>query len=255
MNVLAAEWVKARSVRSSWLLVGLSLGAVPLAAAIAWAAIGMYDAASPPMRRTARIAELEEVVLIVPQLCMGVMGVLAITSEYATGLIRTSLALVPRRWPVLVAKSAVVGGLGLVVGPVVVFVTYAVTAAMLAGRFPVASFGERLPTLVASAVTVAVFALLGLGLGALLRSAAAAIAVLVGLVYVIPIVVGNLPEPWSEPLGSVMIGALPREIAGADLTSSVYGALLPPPVAGVVLVLYAVVPLAAGLAAVHRRDA
>ncbi|MFE3449266.1 ABC transporter permease [Nonomuraea sp. NPDC059194] len=253
--MIAAEWLKLRSIRSSHLLLGLSLAAIPLAVAVAWSAIGMYDSATPAMRRTARIAELEEVVLIVPQLCMGIMGVLAITSEYATGLIRTSLALVPRRWPVLTAKSAVVGGLGLVVGPVVVFATYAVTAAMLDGRFPVAPLAERWPTLVASSVTVAVFALLGLGLGAVLRSAAGAIAVLVGLVYVIPIVVGNLPEPWSERLGSVMIGALPREITGADLTSSVYGALLPPVVAGVVLALYAVAPVAAGLLLLRHRDA
>lgn len=255
MKVLASEWVKIRSIRSSHLLVGLSLGAILLAVAVAFSAIGMYDSAPASMRRSARIAELEEVVLIVPQLCMGIMGVLTITSEYATGLIRTSLALVPRRWPVLMAKSAVVGGLGLVVGPIVVFVTYAVAQAMLESRYPVASFGERFPTLVTSSVTVAVFALIGLGLGAAFRSAAGAIAVLVGLVYVIPIVVGNLPEPWSERLGSVMIGALPREISGADLTSSVYGALLPPVVAGVVLALYAVVPLLAGALLLRRRDA
>ncbi|MFD1939003.1 ABC transporter permease [Nonomuraea mangrovi] len=255
MKVLASEWLKIRSIRSSHLLVLIGLGAILLAVAVAFSAISMYDNASPAMRRSARIAELEEVVLIVPQLCMGIMGVLAITSEYATGQIRTSLALVPRRWPVLMAKSAVVGGLGLVVGPVVVFVTYAVAKQMLEGRYPVASFAERFPTLVTSSLTVAVFALVGLGLGTVLRSAAGSIAVLVGLVYVIPIVVGNLPEPWSERFGSLMIGALPREITGADLTSSVYGALLPPVAAGVVLALYAVVPLLAGALLLRHRDA
>ncbi|GAA2357292.1 hypothetical protein GCM10010404_07510 [Nonomuraea africana] len=255
MNVLAAEWLKIRSIRSSHLILAISLGAIPLAVAVALSAIAMYDSAPASMRASARIAELEEVVLIVPQLAMGVMGVLAITSEYATGLIRTSLALVPRRWPVLAAKSVVVGGLGLVVGPVVVFTTYVVSRRMLESRYPIADFADRLPTLVTSSLTVAVFALLGLGLGAVLRSAAGAIAILVGLVYVIPMIVGNLPEPWSERLGSVMIGALPREITGDDLTSSVYGALLSPVAAAVVLALYAVLPPAAGLLLLRERDA
>ncbi|MEV2265265.1 ABC transporter permease [Nonomuraea africana] len=253
MNVLAAEWLKIRSIRSSHLILAISLGAIPLAVAVALSAIAMYDSAPASMRASARIAELEEVVLIVPQLAMGVMGVLAITSEYATGLIRTSLALVPRRWPVLAAKSVVVGGLGLVVGPVVVFTTYVVSRRMLESRYPIADFADRLPTLVTSSLTVAVFALLGLG--AVLRSAAGAIAILVGLVYVIPMIVGNLPEPWSERLGSVMIGALPREITGDDLTSSVYGALLSPVAAAVVLALYAVLPPAAGLLLLRERDA
>ncbi|MEV4164643.1 ABC transporter permease [Nonomuraea dietziae] len=254
MNVLAAEWLKIRSIRSSHLILAISLGAILLAVAVAMSAIAMYDSAPASMRAGARIAELEEVVLIVPQLAMGIMGVLAITSEYATGLIRTSFALVPGRRPVLAAKSVVVGGLGLVVGPVVVFATYAVSWSMLESRYPVAGFADRLPTLVTSSLTVAVYALLGLGLGAVLRSAAGAIAILVGLVYVIPMIVGNLPEPWSERLGSVMLGALPREITGEDLTSSVYGALLSPFAAAVVLVLYAAVPLGAGLLLIRRRD-
>lgn len=255
MNVLASEWLKLRSVRSSRLAVGIGLGAVLLAAAVAWSAIAMYDNATPLMRSRARIAELEEVVLIVPQLSLGVMGVLAITSEYTTGLIRTSLASVPRRWPVLAAKAAVVGGVALAVGPIVVFGTFFVSRWMLAGRYPQSSLLDAWPTLTTSSLSVAVFALLGLGLGAVLRSAAGSIAILAGLVYVIPMIVGNLPEPWSERLGSVMIGALPREITGDDLTSSVYGALLPPPVAALVFAAYAVLPLLAGAWLLRRRDA
>jgi hypothetical protein len=101
---------------------------------------------------------------------------------------------------------------------------------------------------------VPVFSLLGLGLGALLRSAAGAIAILAGLVYVIPIVIGNIPEPWSERLGSLMIGALPREITGDIITTSVYGSLLSPVAAFAVLVAYAALPLLAAAWLVRRRD-
>ncbi|MGW2158637.1 ABC transporter permease subunit [Nonomuraea sp. NPDC001699] len=258
MSVLASEWRKVRSVRSSYLIVGISIGTILLGLALASMAAGMYDNAPMEQRPSARIADLEEVLVIVPQLCMGVLGTLVITSEYTTGLIRTSLTIVPRRWPVLAAKSAVVGAMSLLIGPLAVFGTYFVSRWVLGDRFSGAyltSFADRLPFLLVTSLTVAVFALLGLGLGALLRSAAGAITVLVGLIYVIPMIVGNIPEPWSERLGSIMIGALPREITGDIITTSVYGSLLSPPAAAAVLVAYAVLPLLAAVWLIRRRDA
>ncbi|MEV4396129.1 ABC transporter permease subunit [Nonomuraea sp. NPDC049607] len=258
MSVLASEWRKVRSVRSSYLIVGISIGTILLGLALASMAAGMYDNAPMEQRPSARIADLEEVLVIVPQLCMGVLGTLVITSEYTTGLIRTSLTIVPRRWPVLAAKSAVVGTMSLVIAPLAVFGTYFVSRWVLGDRFSGAyltSFADRLPFLLVTSLTVAVFALLGLGLGALLRSAAGAITVLVGLIYVIPMIVGNIPEPWSERLGSIMIGALPREITGDIITTSVYGSLLSPPAAAAVLVAYAVLPLLAAVWLIRRRDA
>ncbi|MEU6999171.1 hypothetical protein [Nonomuraea sp. NPDC046570] len=69
-----------------------------------------------------------------------------------------------------------------------------------------------------------------------------------------PMIVGNLPEPWSERLGSVMIGGLPRQITGDDLTNSVFGALLPPSVAAAVLLAYAVIPLTLAAPLLRSRD-
>ncbi|MFG1702308.1 ABC transporter permease subunit [Nonomuraea sp. M3C6] len=257
MSVLTSEWLKVRSVRSTYLILGLSLAAVLLGFALATTAAGMYDNAPPARRPSARIADLEEVLAIVPQLCMGILGTLTITSEYVTGLIRTSVAIVPRRWPILAAKSTVVGTLGLIVGSAAVFGTYFVTRWVLGNRFSGAytdSFVDRLPLLAAISLTVPAFALLGLGLSALLRSTAGAIAIMAGLVYVIPMIIGNIPEPWSERLGSLMIGALPREITGDTITTSVYGSLLPPAAAAAVLIAYAALPLLAATWLVRRRD-
>jgi hypothetical protein len=257
MSVLASEWVKVRSVRSTYLILALSFGAVLLGLALAVMAAGMYDSEPVERQRIAQIADLEEVLVIVPQLCMGILGTLAITSEHMTGLIRTSLTVVPRRWPVLAAKSAIVGTLGLVVGVTAVFGTYFVAGWVLGDRFQGAystAFADRLPLLAATSLTVPVFALLGLGLGAILRSTAAAIAILVGLVYVIPMIIGNIPEPWSERLGSLMLGALPREITGDLITTSVYGSLLPPAAALAVLIAYAALPLLTAAWLVRRRD-
>ncbi|MFG1612734.1 ABC transporter permease subunit [Nonomuraea wenchangensis] len=257
MSVLAAEWLKVRSVRSTYMILGMSLGTILLGLGLAVMAAGMYDSAPVDKRPDARIADLEEVLVIVPQLCLGILGALAVTSEYATGLIRTSLAVVPRRWPVLAAKAATVGAVGLIIGPIAVFGTYAVSRAVLGDRFSGAYAGpfvDRLPILAVLSLTVPVFALLGLGLGALLRSTAGSIAIIAGLVYVIPIIIGNIPEPWSERLGSVMIGALPRQITSDGNASSVFGSLLSPATATAVLLAYAVLPLLAAIWAIRRRD-
>ncbi|MEV4568307.1 ABC transporter permease subunit [Nonomuraea sp. NPDC049419] len=246
-----------RSVRSTYLTVGLALSTILLGLALAVTAAGTYDAASPGRQAIARIAYLEEVFVIVPQLAMGVLGVLAMTSEYTTGLIRTSFAIVPRRRPLLAAKAATVTVLSLVIGAVAVFGTYAAVRSAIGDRFAGAyatAIGDRLPLLIALTLTVPVFALLGLGLGALLRSPAAAIAVVAGLVYVLPIIIGNLPEPWSETLGSLMIGALPRQLIGDTNASSVYGSLLSPLGAAAVMIGYAAVPLLAATVLIRRRD-
>ncbi|WP_188194406.1 ABC transporter permease [Nonomuraea sp. SYSU D8015] len=256
--ILSSEWLKLRSLRSTYLLLGLSLGAVLIGLGLALMAADMYDSAPPERRPSARIADLEEVLVILPQLCMGILGALTMTSEYATGLIRTSLTVVPRRWPVLAAKAAVVGLLGLVVGPATVFGTYAASRWVLGDRFSGAyatALLEKLPILTAISLTVPAFALLGLGLGALFRSTAGAIALLAGLVYVIPMIIGNVPEPWSERLGSIMIGALPHQITGDGNASSVYGSLLPPAAAAAVLVAYAALPLLGATWLLRRRDA
>lgn len=256
-GVLPAEWLKLRSVRSSRLAVLLALGGVLLGLGLAQMAVGMYDSASPAQQARASVAELEEVVLIVPQLAIGILGVLAMTSEYATGLIRTSLTMVPRRWPVMTAKAAVIGLIGLVTGPIVVFGTHLVCRWVIGDRFAglyQTPFAGKLPLLFALALTVPVFALLGLGLGTILRSTAGGIALLVGLVYVIPMIVSKLPAPWDEWLGSVMISALPCQISGDFTTPGIYGTSLPPSSAAGLLAAYAVLPVLAGMWLLRRRD-
>jgi hypothetical protein len=258
MSVLASEWLKIRSVRSSHLIVGISLAGILLGLGLAWVTADMYDNAAPAQKPGARLAELEEVVLMVPQLCMGILGVLTMTSEYATGSIRTTLTVVPKRWPVMAGKSVVVSAIALFAGSAVIFGTYLVCRSLIGDRFGgiyQVPFTDKLPLLISLALTVPVFALLGVGLGAVLRSISGAIVVLVGAIYVIPIIVGNLPEPWSDLLGSVMIGALPHELTSDTTTNTVYGSLLPPAAAGAVLVAYALLPLLAGTWLLRRRDA
>lgn len=258
MSVLGSEWLKIRSIRSSHLTVSIGLGGILLGLGLAWVAADMYDNAAPAQKPGARLAELEEVVLMVPQLCMGILGVLAMTSEYATGFIRTTLTVVPKRWPVMVGKSVVVSVIALFTGSAVIFGTYFACRSLIGDRFGglyQIPFTDKLPLLIALTLTVPVFALLGVGLGAILRSVSGAIVVLVGAIHVVPIIVGNLPQPWSDVLGSVMIGALPHEITSDTTTNTVYGSLLSPAAAAAVLLAYALLPLLTGTWLLRRRDA
>ncbi|MFC4529285.1 ABC transporter permease subunit [Sphaerisporangium dianthi] len=256
-DVLAAEWHKLRSVRSTYYTLGVAVGGILLGAAIAWSAAAAFDGAPPERRTGGSISNIEEVIVMFPQLCLGILGVLAITSEYATGTIATSLMAVPRRWPVLAAKAAILAGLAAITGPLVVFATYFVSRSVIGGRFsgayltPVA---DRMPVLALTGLSVVAFALVGLGLATILRSTAGAIVILVGLLYVGPMVVGNLPAPWSERLGSVMLPGLPRQIAGQPDAHSVYGSLLSPAGAVAVMLAYVVLPLVAGTLLLRRRD-
>ncbi|MFI6812157.1 ABC transporter permease [Nonomuraea sp. NPDC050328] len=249
LRPLHAEWIKLRSLRSTWTVLGVAAGTVGAAALMAYSAVQMWNAASPEQRATARMTGPEDVVIMIPQLCLGILGVLAMTGETPATFLAT-----PRRPRVLAAKAGVLALTGLVTGLGTIFASAWVARPMVAGRFALEPLAEKVPLLLAYGTSVMVFGLLGLGLAALLRSTAGAVAVLVGLVYVVPMIVGNLPEPWSESLGSVMIGALPGQLTGDDLTNSVYGSALSPPLALLALAGYALVPLAVGGWALARRD-
>jgi hypothetical protein len=133
-----------------------------------------------------------------------VLGVLLITSEYASGLIRASFAAVPRRLPVLWGKAAL-----LATATVAVCVPAGV-AAFLAGQsilgrqhLAVALSQPGVArAVVGSALYLAVAGLLGLGLGALLRSTAGGISALFGLLFAVQIAAGFLPGNWSGEVGS-----------------------------------------------------
>jgi hypothetical protein len=109
--------------------------------------------------------------------------------------------------------------------------------------------------LLAMALGVTMFAVLGVGLGALTRSGVAGIGALVALWYPVPIIVFHLPAPWSQRFGSVLPGALPAELVAPEAgLGSVFGTGLPPWAALVAMLAYAGLPLGAALLLTTRRD-
>jgi ABC-2 type transport system permease protein len=220
-GALAAEWVKLRSVRSTWTVLAIA-GAAALVAAFAGRAS-------------------DQVLAPVVQLCLGVLGVLAITAEYTTGTIRASVTAVPPRWPVLAAKALVVAAVALGAGG-------SVALAARSGMEPVA--------LGCSVVTAA---LVGLGLGAATRSTTAAIAALVALLFVIPALSLFVPPPWGGRLAAVTLPGLAGagEGAMAILAGGPAGAgrqQLSPLAALLAMAGYIAAALIAGWFAICRRD-
>jgi ABC-2 type transport system permease protein len=215
-RVMRAEWTKLRTQPGAWwsLLAGVIL---VVAFGIGYS---LLRVARPPHGAAATAAfdpvsiSLSGVQLA--QIAAGVLGVLLISSEYATGLIRTTLAAVPRRLPVLWGKAAVL------VAAIVTVSVPAAIAVFLAGQSILArqhlsvSFGDPGVTraVLGSALYLAVAGLLGLALGALLRSAAAGISALFGLLFAVPLLVGFLPGSLSDTIGKYLPGA-----AGQALTT------------------------------------
>lgn len=204
-QLMQAEWTKIRSVRSTvWTLSLLLVGYPAFTALLVGLTVGQWDAMTES-DRALTASDPAAVVLgsgflaIQPVIC--VLGVMAIASEYSTGMIRSSLLAVPRRVPMLTAKAAVLGLLVLAVGLVAAFVSFFIGAPMLNPKVPI-SIGDPgvLRAIVGTALYLTVLALFSLAIGALLRHTAAGIASVLGFVLVVAPLVQVIPGKAGEYL-------------------------------------------------------
>ncbi|WP_242902410.1 ABC transporter permease subunit [Actinomadura terrae] len=258
IDAVAAEWWKLRSVRSTRWTLSVAGGFVLVLMLIAVQEARVWDGLSAQERGDLPLRPLQLMGPWVASLCLAVLGVLSVTSEYRSGTIGTSLAAVPRRGRLVAAKAVVVAAVGLAAGEAVAFASCLGPRLVIGGRSFVDQDGSvchDLPAFAVEGASVAVFALLGLALGLLTRSAAGAITAVVLLWHVLPLLVFHLPAPWDARVGSVMLSGLASEVSGLGAGDSIYGDLLPVPVAVAVMLAYALVPLALAAFAFTRRDA
>ena len=201
-DVLGSEWIKLRSVRSNgWTVLIAAVVTIGITAIVAHS---FAAAPGPPPGRP--MTPLTESFLgyaeytVIP---VSVLGVLVFTSEYSTGLIRTTVTAVPRRWVVLAAKAAVTGTAALAIGEVLAFALFFLTQAILSGRHGGLSVSHRgVPAAVlAAGFLLCVCVLVGLGLGAIIRHTAGAIAATIGVIYLVALVCLVLPSPWNVRIG------------------------------------------------------
>jgi ABC-type transport system involved in multi-copper enzyme maturation permease subunit len=252
-RVVRSEWTKLRSLRSTWiLLAAAALLTVGLAAAFGYG-YGQQINSGEVQPSTAEAVSAAFLGLDLFALLLGVFGVLRMTGEYGSGLIRASLVAVPRRLPVLWAKALV---LVLVTAPVAVTVSVAsfLISQAFAGDHGVGLGDSGVPrALLGAAAYPVAIGLLGLGIGAVLRHAAAAITVFVAALLVIPAL---LPAALSQRLQDIVLKYLPV-VAGQtlyNLGDAGPTKLLAPGVAAIVLGGYVIVLLAGGAALLQRRD-
>jgi ABC-type transport system involved in multi-copper enzyme maturation permease subunit len=179
-------------------------------------------------------------------LVLGVLGALQMSGEYASGTISVSLTAVPRRWPLLAAKAAV---LVAVVAPLSLAIS---AGALLIGDAVIAGgLAFSWPTVLGNTVYLTAVAVLGLGLATMLRSTAMSMTALVALVFVLPPLLPLLPWGWVGTAADYFPGA-----AGDSLVSTRPGTAPLGDVAAVTtLVVWTLVPLTAGAILLTRRDA
>lgn len=260
-RVVASEWVKFRTLRSTvWTLAITVVIMAGVAAVLAWGltVAGAPAEAGPAMGATSIITSG----LMLAQLAVAVLGVLAVTGEYSTGMIRSTLAAVPRRLPALWAKALVVGVVVLVVGLVAVALSTLVTLPFHDGLGLTLDLGDgaTLRILLGTALYLATIGLLAFAIGALLRHTAAALATVLGLLLVVESVFAIIPlrffQEVSPFLPSTAGGRLLMDQATVEMTAQMTsGTQLGPWQGYGVMVAWVVVLLAAAAALLKYRDA
>ncbi len=258
IGAIRSEFTKIRSVRSTYAALG-----VMLLASIVWAVVFCAGTAAHWAHMSAQAkggidptqSSVQGLALL-GQLVIVVLGTLTITSEYSTGMIRTSLTVLPRRGVVYGAKALVLAGLALAAAFPASFLCFFIGQRLLASTHAAATLSQPgvLRAVTGAALLVALTGLFALGLGAVLRNTAGAIAAAYGVLFLLPELARALPTPWLDD-------AL-RWLPGGWLNSQVTytrGGMIPhmfsPWGELAVLAGYAAVLLVAGAITLRSRDA
>jgi ABC-2 type transport system permease protein len=252
-GVFLSEWTKLRSLRStvSALLVTavLTIGFGILAGAITasrWSTMPADEKANFEPLSTSLVGVRFGV------LAIGVLGVLLMTGEYATGMVRSTFAAVPKRLPVLWAKVGVYSAVGLALAiPSTLIAFFGAQAFLSSEHLQIGFTHAGVPgAVLGSALYLTLTGLLGLGIGAILRNTAGAIATLVGVLYVLPPIVGFLPTSISNSIEPY----LPSN-AGSAILKLGHQAHMLSPWAGLALFAgYAAAAVAIAAVLLVRRD-
>ncbi|AEE45225.1 putative ABC transporter transmembrane protein [Cellulomonas fimi] len=258
-RLVAAEWVKLRSLRSTWWTLILAVAAF---AALGWLRASSIASIAQDVPDGALVGPVYATSgLLVAQLALSGLAVVAVTAEYRTGQIRSTLAAAPARVPALVAKLVVVLGAVLVAG-------LAGAAAGWAGAAP--SFAragmtvdladpEHLRLMLGVPLYLVAMAALAFGIGATLRSSAAGIATVMGLVFVVEPAFARIPWEPLQQLAALLPSAAGSRLVTSDtmgsVTSGSQSVTLGPWEGFGVLVAWAVTSVVVAAVLLRRRDA
>ena len=276
-GTVRSEFTKIRSVRSTyWTLLALVLACVGIGALFSWGQTqrltslrgghtlrgrnvppGVYAHLQAQIH--AQAANISLFGLLFGQLVIIVLGTLAITSEYSTGMIRTSLTAMPRRLTVFSAKGVVFGLVALVVGEVISFLAFFTGQAILSSQHVSTTLGtpDVLRTVIGGGLFLSVVGLLSFGIGAMLRHTAGAIAAGISVMFVLWVLSQFLPGPPSGWFGQTDLDKWIPFNAGSAIWEHQANGLNPfsPWIGFAVFCCYAAAMIIGGLVVFLRRDA
>ena len=214
-GVLRSEWIKLRSLRSTtWsylIVIAISLGmALIMSLSMVSDMNGGADASGMPADgQVSLIVQSSVFGVFFGQLVAGVLGVLIISGEYTTGMIRSTLTAVPKRLPALAAKAIVLFVTTFLVGLVANIGAFLVASVVFSGVDVSASLLDPavfLPIL-GGALYLALVSVFALGVGTMLRSSAGGIAAVLGVMLLLPTVLQMIPAEWAHDLIPYLISS------------------------------------------------
>jgi ABC-type transport system involved in multi-copper enzyme maturation permease subunit len=258
LRTVRSEFTKLRSVRSTyWITFVLVLASVAWCVAYCLGTVHQWPHMSAQDRSGFDATQNSILGLaLLGQLVIAVFGALMITSEYSTGLVRTSLTVMPRRGTLYAAKAAVFAAVSLVVAFVASFGTFFLGRALLSSTHVAMSLSQPgvLRSLIVTALFVEACGLIAFGIGAVVRNTAAALTLAFGFLILLPQLTRTLPVFLHNDLirwvpGGDAINSMTATIGGPiPHTFSAWGELA-------VIVGYAAILLTAGAVLFSRRDA
>jgi ABC-2 type transport system permease protein len=200
-RVLVSEWVKFRSLRSSAVALVAAFGAIVGFGCLFSAVVASrWPQLEPAERLRFDPTEVSLRGAFLAQLIIGVLGVLMVTGEYSTGMIRASLSAAPKRLPVLWAKILVFAVVSFVVTTVASIIAFLAGQALMSGQHINTTLGAPgvLRAVVGAGLYLTGVGLLGVALGWIIRHSAGAIGTLFGLLLILPLLASALPDSWGR---------------------------------------------------------
>lgn len=230
-RVVVSEWTKLRTLRSTlWSLLVATVLTIGFPCLFAAVTSSNWGQMSPGERASHGPVDFALVGVNVSQLAIGVLGVLVITGEYSTGMIRATTTAVPRRLPVLWAKAAVYAAVTFLLMLSAVLVAFFASQAILSNHDILQiSFSDPgvARSLIGGAVYLAILGVFTLGIGAIVRNTAGGIATFAGIMFVIPPLLNVLPASWNDAISPYLPDSAGRSIFslnhGADSLSALPG--------------------------------
>ena len=253
-RVIASEWLKLRTLRSSWVTIVIAIAAMGgIGILISWTTVNEWDHMRDRHRQHFNPLADPFAGFHLAQLAIGVLGVLLMAGEYSSGMIRASLSAVPKRLPVLWAKLGVYMTVALLTMLPTAVITFVLSQRILATKkinIPW-SYPGVTRSVIGLGLYLTVVAALGIALGAILRNVAGAIAALVGILLVIPVIAFALPEVWANRINKW----LPSNAGQALMSFGSESTPLSPWRGFVVFCGYAVAAVLVAATILTRRDA